>query len=295
MRRRLAMRSSPSRQWKGGKPRLVRYSPTSNRQMSTLSRISVATSASIMVVESAPSLTSRRNLAPLAASLSSTLSICCRTGAKSQAACAGVRSVPETVVTSSSRSVTDRTLPKSGDFIPGHIIRYPPGGGGRNGRKRGDRPWAISRFRRYLSNRPKVHSDAPAGTLARLGSPARSAYTPPMPAMTVMYCLPSFSQVTGCPTMPDEVWKLQRSLPVSASWASNSPVITPVNTRLLAVDMVDEKFGLLYGTAHLSLPVIGSTAFRKPRTFGSSTTVVRLTVPGPDGLPGASCGGSGAS
>src|SRR5437763_1483719 len=42
----------------------------------------------------------------------------------------------------------------------------------------------------YLSNRPKVHSDAPAGTLTRFGSPARRAYTPPMPLMTVTYCLP---------------------------------------------------------------------------------------------------------
>src|SRR3954467_2165754 len=113
--------------------------------------------------------------------------------------------------------------------------------------------------------------------------------------MTVTYCLPSFSQVIGCPTTPDGVWKLQRILPVSASSAWNSPVSTPVNTRLLAVDMTAEKFGLLYGVAHLAFPVIGSTALRKPRTFGSSVTVVRLTVPGPDGLPGTSCGGSGAS
>src|SRR5919112_3453521 len=97
----------------------------------------------------------------------------------------------------------------------------------------------------YLSNKPNVHSDAPAGTLTRLGSPARRAYTPPMPLITVTYCLPSFSHVTGWPIMPDGVWKLHSTLPVSASSAWNSPVITPVKTRLLAVLKVDEKFGLL--------------------------------------------------
>src|SRR5216684_1837860 len=104
-----------------------------------------------------------------------------------------------------------------------------------------------------------------------------------MPLITVMYCLPSFSQVIGWPTIPDGVWKLQRILPVSASSAWNSPVITPVKTRLLAVVSSDEKLGLRYGFSHLDFPVIGSTSFRKPRTFGSSVTTVRLTVPGPDG------------
>ena len=40
--------------------------------------------------------------------------------------------------------------------------------------------------------------------------------------------------------MPEGVWKLQRTFPVSASSAWNSPVITPVKTRLLAVTMVEE-------------------------------------------------------
>ena len=92
--------------------------------------------------------------------------------------------------------------------------------------------------------------------------------------------------------MPDGVWKLHSSLPVSASSAWNSPFITPVNTRLLAVTMVEEKFGLRYGVSHFDLPVIGSTALRSPRTLGSSVTTVRLTVPAPDGMPGTSCGGS---
>src|SRR5712675_1549715 len=45
----------------------------------------------------------------------------------------------------------------------------------------------------HLSNRPNVHSDAPCGTLARFGSPLRSAYG---------------------------VWKLDNNVPLSASYAS---------------------------------------------------------------------------
>src|SRR5262245_1542645 len=116
-----------------------------------------------------------------------------------------------------------------------------------------------------------------------------------MPLITVTYCLPSRSQVTGWARMPDGVWKLHSTLPVSASIAWNSPVMTPVNTRLLAVDSVEDQFGLLVGISHFDLPVIGSTALRKPRTFGSSSTVVRFTLPGPDGLPGVMAAGSGAS
>jgi hypothetical protein len=40
--------------------------------------------------------------------------------------------------------------------------------------------------------------------------------------------------------IPEGVWKLQRTLPVSASSAWNSPFMTPVNTKSLAVTKVDE-------------------------------------------------------
>src|SRR5207248_2811493 len=59
------------------------------------------------------------------------------------------------------------------------------------------------------SNSLKVQRLPPAGTLATLGSPIFKAYTPPIPLVTVTYCLPSFSQVMGCPTMPDGVWNCQ--------------------------------------------------------------------------------------
>src|SRR5262245_2975693 len=130
--------------------------------------------------------------------------------------------------------------------------------------------WAARCGPAYSSNTLKVHTLPPAGTWARLGSPARITYGPVAPLVTVTYCLPSFSQVTGWPTTPAEVWNSHRVLPVSESTAMTSPVSRPVKTSPPAVTRVPAKFGLLNGTCHLDWPVSGSIARRWPRPTASS-------------------------
>src|SRR5215204_6370325 len=138
----------------------------------------------------------------------------------------------------------------------------PSRGAGERSRESPQLAWAARCGPAYSSNTLNVHTLPPAGTLARLGSPARITYGPVAPLVTVTNCLPSFSQVTGCPTIPAEVWNSHRILPVSESTAITSPVRRPVNTSPPAVTSVPAKFGLLNGTAHLDLPVSGSTARR---------------------------------
>src|SRR5258707_13512860 len=104
----------------------------------------------------------------------------------------------------------------------------------------------------------------PAGTLARLGSPARITYGPVAPLVMVTYCLPLSSQVTGCPTIPAEGWKSHKILPLGACTAMNSPGGRPVDTKPPAVTNVPAKLGLLNGTSHLRRPVRGATPARKP-------------------------------
>src|SRR5512138_3420696 len=91
-----------------------------------------------------------------------------------------------------------------------------------------------------------------------------------------MYCTPSCCHVTGCPSMPEPVWKLHSFLPSLASKASNSPVNWPENTIPPAVDSTPEKRGMSLGTSHLALPVMGSMALRQPRgPFGQAQISVR--------------------
>src|ERR1051325_6099395 len=84
--------------------------------MSSIWRVSSATSLSIMAIGSAPSETSLRKIANLAASLSMTLSICCLTGAKSQAACAGAAMTISVTARTMRRGrpIPDTGIPNSG-------------------------------------------------------------------------------------------------------------------------------------------------------------------------------------
>src|SRR4029434_9572460 len=76
---------------------------------------------------------------------------------------------------------------------------------------------------------------------------------------------PSCCQVTGCPSMPEPVWKLHSFFPSLASKASNSPVNWPENTTPPAVDSTPEKRGMSLGTSHFAFPVMGSMALRWQR------------------------------
>src|SRR5271167_2758944 len=86
-----------------------------------------------------------------------------------------------------------------------------------------------------------------------------------MPLETAIYCTPSCSQVTGCPSMPDPVLNCHSLLPLSASNASSSPVSLPENTTPPAVESTPENRGTSLRASHLALPVSGSIAFRPPR------------------------------
>src|ERR1700691_1956486 len=111
----------------------------------------------------------------------------------------------------------------------------------------------------------KAQSEPAGGIEAIRSSPENSEYTPPTPADTATYCSPSCSHVIGWLSMPDPVLNDHSFLPLSASNPSNSPVNCPENTTPPPVDSTPENRGRSLGASHLALPVIGSTAFRKPR------------------------------
>src|ERR1700679_2180309 len=124
----------------------------------------------------------------------------------------------------------------------------------------------------------KAQSEPPGGIEAIRSSPEYSEYEPPTPTDTATYCSPSCSQVIGWPSMPDPVLNDHSFLPFSASNASNSPVSRPEKTTPPPVDNTPENRGRSLGASHFALPVIGSTAFRKPRgPSGQAQPRVRST------------------
>src|SRR6476620_5140315 len=132
-----------------------------------------------------------------------------------------------------------------------------------------------------------VHSEPPNGTFAMLGSWRIAFSLFRSPLVTVTYCVPFCCQVTGWPTIPDEVWNRHKIAPVSTSTAMSSPVRVPVNTSPPAVTSVPAQFGLLKPVCHLASPVVGLMAFEYPRGSGSGKMFVVLIVTPPERPPGA--------
>src|SRR5882672_6076378 len=141
--------------------------------------------------------------------------------------------------------------------------------------------------RGYCGKSLNVHRDPPIGTFAMLGSCGRALSLFRSPLVTVTYWVPFCCQVTGWPTIPDDVWNRHKISPVSASTAMTSPVRVPVNTSPPAVTSVPAQFGLLKPVCHLASPVVGLMAFKYPRGSGSGKMFVVLIVLPPERPPAA--------
>ena len=95
-------------------------------------------------------------------------------------------------------------------------------------------------------------------------SPAKPAAQPPQPTHTAMYCRPSSVYVIGEAWCPEPHWKLQRALPVSASYAVKNPSASPVKTRPPPVASTPATIGERVATSHLVWPVFTSIALNEP-------------------------------
>src|SRR5687767_11624908 len=80
--------------------------------------------------------------------------------------------------------------------------------------------------------------------------------------------------------IPEPVWNCHSFLPVSASKAMNSPVAAPVNTSPPPVDSVPAMLGTPgQAYCHFALPVIGSSADRKPVGWSFGMVTPRKSMP----------------
>src|SRR5207245_11590006 len=85
-------------------------------------------------------------------------------------------------------------------------------------------PWLVCRAR---SGAKSAGGRTSAGSSERT-SPDNRNQSPPMPAYTATYCLPSGPvYVIGAPTTPEPNLKFQSSLPLLASAALNQPLSMP--------------------------------------------------------------------
>src|SRR5207248_5723348 len=85
-------------------------------------------------------------------------------------------------------------------------------------------PWLVWRA---MSRMKSAGGRTSAGSSERT-SPASSAQSPPMPAYTATYCLPSGPvNVIGLPTTPDPTLNFQSARPLVASTALNQPSRVP--------------------------------------------------------------------
>ena len=154
---------------------MVRYSPVSNRQMSIFSLISGDTSASITVIEI-------RSGGHLAAKLGSLVRIAVENEIDllfhdrefTPGTCRRSNESATATIASHSTSTRPGTLIFRG-FIRCHVEGRPEQAPRARLSVRGRPQRAASLFVGYLSNSANVHTDAPAGTFLRFGSPARSA------------------------------------------------------------------------------------------------------------------------
>ena len=110
----------------------------------------------------------------------------------------------------------------------------------------------LSRSRQGAVASPKTHNAPPSGTSGyspgktRLRSACIPRESPPHPASTAMYCLPSIEKDAGGARIPVLIGNSQSSLPVDASKACiRRSLVPPLNTNPPAVASIAPQFGEL--------------------------------------------------